>query len=697
MKFLSVPLPSWKSFLKVFVPGKLPDSSFSRQWQKESENSIWFSKSAWSLAGIAIWKKIISGKKQISFWFPGYFCNSSLFLLRSLGVKIVFYPIKEDREPDYSACKDLLQEHEIDFFVLVHYFGKPSNATRAYEFCVNKKAILVEDCAHVLTPSKGMGEKGDFILYSPHKHLPIPEGSALIIRNSGPSKIIWKEDYTSLIIKAVKEHYVTFKNTKFYLFKWYLKRLAQKAGFRTRKMVIPDFLEDESMDSVIYPLMTNFSRKLLVSILSKLGEIARRKLRIQRVWDSVVSENITFQKKREEDWVPYLTEYSFSSSIEAKTHFEHLFSQGLPVSNWPDLPPEVRVHSDFFKTSIQLRENSIFLPTHPSLSEKEISLSNIPRDFSSYLSVDSQELNEFSWNEELNSLGSVNLLQTWFFGETKNKIEGWETNRFLLKTNDKKIGLVQVLSKTYFYFIKILRINRGPLFFENANEKEKRSVLNFLSKLSSFGKFSILFFNPELPGTGENITSMFRIGFNNRKVVPWASSYVNLSLTAEELRMHLDSKWRNMLNAAEKTEIQLEVSETMESFHWMLERYSELMVKKDFIGIPISFLKGLKDSSTNSQKLVVLNALYQGERVACICLSMANQTGMYLVGWNGEEGRRLKANQYLLWNAIVYLKSQGYRYFDLGGIDEENTPKVAEFKIGVNGERYELAGEFVRF
>ena len=53
----------------------------------------------------------------------------------------------------------------------------------------------------------------------------------------------------------------------------------------------------------------------------------------------------------------------------------------------------------------------------------------------------------------------------------------------------------------------------------------------------------------------------------------------------------------------------------------------------------------------------------------------------------------MKANQFLLWNAMMLLKEQGIRWFDLGGIDEESTSGISQFKLGVNGTRYALVGE----
>ena len=89
-----------------------------------------------------------------------------------------------------------------------------------------------------------------------------------------------------------------------------------------------------------------------------------------------------------------------------------------------------------------------------------------------------------------------------------------------------------------------------------------------------------------------------------------------------------------------------------------------------------------------------MRAVVVGQPVAGICLIPHGAAATYLLGWSGSEGRDLKANHYLLWQAIEYLKQRDLRWFDLGGIDEDRTPGIAAFKLGINGERYESVGEF---
>ena len=67
--------------------------SLSAVWMKEGDIGQWFSRSAWSMYVIALWRKQVTGKLNISIWIPNFFCNESLTPLRELGVNFVFYPV----------------------------------------------------------------------------------------------------------------------------------------------------------------------------------------------------------------------------------------------------------------------------------------------------------------------------------------------------------------------------------------------------------------------------------------------------------------------------------------------------------------------------------------------------------------------------------------------------------------------------
>ena len=113
-----------------------------------------------------------------------------------------------------------------------------------------------------------------------------------------------------------------------------------------------------------------------------------------------------------------------------------------------------------------------------------------------------------------------------------------------------------------------------------------------------------------------------------------------------------------------------------------------------FTGPSPDLLLLLRKNLSDGDQLIILRAVHGGEHVAAICLAIHGTSATYLLGWNGPAGRKLKANHYLLWQAVVHLRQSGVRWLDLGGISEDQTPGIADFKLGMGGERYELVGEY---
>ena len=181
------PLPNIKDFFSVFNRNINNKFEILKPWIKKGDIAGWLSKSAWSFVLITLWKRNFSKKnKKLNIWVPDFFCNSSLELLRKTDENIIFYKIKKNMEPDYSYFGEISLKSPPDIFILVHYFGKSFDSARAKQFCSGFNSWLIEDAVHVVFPNKSIGKFGDFVLYSPHKTLPIPNGSVLIIKKNGP-------------------------------------------------------------------------------------------------------------------------------------------------------------------------------------------------------------------------------------------------------------------------------------------------------------------------------------------------------------------------------------------------------------------------------------------------------------------------------------------------------------------------------
>ena len=75
----------------------------------------------------------------------------------------------------------------------------------------------------------------------------------------------------------------------------------------------------------------------------------------------------------------------------------------------------------------------------------------------------------------------------------------------------------------------------------------------------------------------------------------------------------------------------------------------------------------------------------EGIPVAGLVASAMGDSAIYLLGATSDSGLNSKGAYLLQWSLIQWLKSNGCRYYDLGGIDPERGPGVYHFKRGLSG------------
>ena len=378
LRLTHAPLPEWANMAEAVVQKNATDSLLAEPWVRGNEIGFWFSRSAWSLYVVAQFRRRVTGRADICIWFPDYFCNASIAPLRDLGVEIVFYPINVDGNPDLAACEVMLDKSRPDIIVLVHYFGEPTPATELARFAQNNGAWLVEDSAHVLRPADGIGEFGDFILYSPHKFLSIPDGALLLVRRNSSGKItndlLERYDLKGLCQSLTGRSCLPARAA----YEWMAKRLLQKLGVRLNNFGSPGFHDDVLiMDAgnFIRPRMSSLARKLLFGIINSLDEEAKAREVNRQEWciglakDKVIGGSMVSLQATN---TPYLAGFSCDETIAAEKIFNLLNKAKIPVTTWPDLPPEVSKNPIRHKVAVSMRETRIFFPVHRSINPRMI-------------------------------------------------------------------------------------------------------------------------------------------------------------------------------------------------------------------------------------------------------------------------------------------------------------------------------------
>ena len=353
------------------------EDELSAPWRRSCDKAFWFSRSAWSLLAIAKCWQRFTGQSSISVWLPDFFCNSSLVPLRTIGARLKLYPLTDNMAPDLVACRAMADEKHPDLFVLVHFFGQATPMDGVTEFCSNTGAWLIEDAAHVLRPISGIGEQGDFVLYSPHKHLSIPDGAVVVVREHGPGKLAIQP----LALRFFQEDCRTILDTNGFsntpAVRWLVKRMLQRLGVRDWRRTMTHFYTetDDPSSDLGHPRMSQLARHLLSSQLDTLDTIACLRNRNRDLWDQIVTQTKPTHQNIKivpAESTPYLAAFSFDDEMLAEKMFFQWRRLGLPVTTWPDLPQEIPKQKKRHHRALQLRRTRVYLPVHQSLHPQKI-------------------------------------------------------------------------------------------------------------------------------------------------------------------------------------------------------------------------------------------------------------------------------------------------------------------------------------
>ncbi|MBC8027535.1 MAG: GNAT family N-acetyltransferase [Steroidobacteraceae bacterium] len=283
------------------------------------------------------------------------------------------------------------------------------------------------------------------------------------------------------------------------------------------------------------------------------------------------------------------------------------------------------------------------------------------------------------------------LPQSWMYGEGKRA--EWTVDRLIIHSPRGPLGLAQVLNRQVLGF-PVARINRGPLFLAAHPSPETRAaVLRTLRRHWRFLRRGLLLIAPALPAGEESARELRAAGFLKRAEFAWGSSLLNLAPPVEEIFTHLTPEWRRHVRKAERNGVRIEVRTDADSFEWLLARHAENMRAKNFVGPSPEFVRRMLAASPDDVSLV--RAIIDGEPHAAALVARFGRHAEYYIGWFDDVARRAAAGNLLMWNAVTLMKAAGCDALDLGGFSV--TDRYGQFKRGMRGDEYRLAGEWLAF
>jgi lipid II:glycine glycyltransferase (peptidoglycan interpeptide bridge formation enzyme) len=538
----------------------------------------------------------------------------------------------------------------------------------------------------------------------------IPDGAVLVVRKDGPAALAAQVDWLRLLDEVMDDMLCGGRSFDRAIAVWLVKRLLQRLGIRARHRQPAFALEVQATSAFDSPpRMSAVSKRLLVQELSHLPKYAAHRVHcasewarmIRGIFPAEVCEIVLTSQS------PYLACVRASDQAAAESLYARLHAAGVPVSTWPDLPPEVAAVADH-AVAHRLRHTRLYLPVHQSVAAGQITAcGNRLRD----VTLSSWRLRQIDSKKEWEDLWlgcrRKSLPQTWEYGSAKAMAEGWQVQRFVVTDdNDLPTGLFQVLVKGLPILGGVARVNRGPLMLRDEYDDSNHLALHAIAVLvreSRRHRWWMMQIAPLLPPGDGAEEALRAMGFRRQPLCPMDSAVLSLEQSDDKLMMGLNGKWRNCLRKGQKLGVMVKLDGGgRESFQWLLDFYRTQQREKRFDGTSDRMLRALAANQSQSFKFNIFIAMdgsgaSQASMLGVLVALQFGDVSEYLIGATNERGRANQANSVLLWEAILDAKRNGCRWFDVGGLAERTPKGIAKFKKGLNPEPYAVIGEWRRW
>lgn len=311
-----------------------------------------------------------------------------------------------------------------------------------------------------------------------------------------------------------------------------------------------------------------------------------------------------------------------------------------------------------------------------------------------------RKLDQASWQKLAPSFHDDNYRQSWAFGEACARRVGAESEHIAIECDGRVIALADVrIRRLPLLGGGIAYINGGPLVRrDDSDEEAGRRLKDALLALRGeycLGRGMTLRVRPTLgfePWSAIVEEVFLQAGF----VAPEEGTVsrtiqLDVSRPVEEIRAELAQKWRNCLNASERSGLTIRTGLDGELFEQFTGLYREMHARKGFeVDLDAEFYQGLQPQLAGQDRYEISLAYQDDRPVAGHVASLQGDTCVYLLGASSDAGRVTKASYLLQWHTIQRAVKSGCRWYDLGGIDPTGNPGVYRFKRGMGG--HEIAG-----
>jgi len=297
------------------------------------------------------------------------------------------------------------------------------------------------------------------------------------------------------------------------------------------------------------------------------------------------------------------------------------------------------------------------------------------------------------WNTVLEEFKDVSVYQTWAYGSVS-----WGEKNLSHIVLRSRGGKVVAASQARIVHIPVFGggvayIPWGPMWRVTEGEDLEgfRAILGAMKTEYVTKRKLLLRVRPrEVAGGdgGRGHAILTEEGFQkNDDISPYRTFLLDLSPEMPDLMKHMDAKWRNQLRQAMKNPLIVTEGTSDEMFETFMSLSSEMLQRKKFTpGVEFDTFRNIQKVLPPERKMRIFICEVSGKPVAVAICSAHGDTGIYILGATGNQGAELRGANLIQWKIIEWLKGNGFRWYDLGGINPVINPGVHRFKAGLAGK-----------
>jgi peptidoglycan pentaglycine glycine transferase (the first glycine) len=309
----------------------------------------------------------------------------------------------------------------------------------------------------------------------------------------------------------------------------------------------------------------------------------------------------------------------------------------------------------------------------------------------------STELVDPKWDEFVINAPGGHYAQSTKWAQVKTTLV-WKSIRLTLSVQNQILAGVQILfRKSPIPFTGALGyISQGPLFKdEQPDDFIKNSLLKEIKRICRSKSIQYLAIQPPNNKTGI-IDNLLAAGFKNtlkENILTPCTLMIDLTEDWETILSRMKSKTRYNFRLSQKRGIRIYQGNTKDLyiFHQLLKSTAQ---RRGFIPDREDYVNHVWETFSEKQWIKYFIAEYEGEPVSArIVFAFKDTVYAWRSTWNGKHPTKFP-NYALYWAILEWAKSNGYKYFDFGGIDSQEAEAL---KAGNPSKDYENSLTYFKY